>query len=190
MTSSSSHYVIFHGTGGNPGINWLPWLAGNLQSEGHAVSVPRFPTPEGQSLENWREAFFRQVAPLQEDMVLIGHSLGVGMILRLLERSTTPVRGCVFVSGWTGLLNNPDFDPLIASFFQDSFDWPRIKANSGRVQLFHGDNDPYVPVEMAEELSNQLSAPLAVISGGGHLNAQAGFAEFPQLLAASLEFAQ
>ena len=184
----TGHFVIFHGTGANPGANWLPWLAGRLQAEGFAVSVPRFPSPGGQSLESWTKAFYSQVAPLHPDMVLIGHSMGVGMILRLLEKASNRVRGCLLVSGWTGLLGNPDFDPLIESFFVDDFDWPAIRERGGVVRLFHGEDDPYVPPKLAGNLAKQLNGPLTLIPGGGHLNTESGYTHFPQLLEAALSF--
>ena len=45
--------LIFHGTHGSPEGNWFPWLHGELISKGWDVDVPAFPTPEGQSLDNW-----------------------------------------------------------------------------------------------------------------------------------------
>jgi predicted alpha/beta hydrolase family esterase len=48
------HFVLLHGSYGSPASNWLPWLADSLQLEGHAISFPILPTPEGQSLKSWQ----------------------------------------------------------------------------------------------------------------------------------------
>jgi predicted alpha/beta hydrolase family esterase len=182
MISRKAHFVLIHGTGGDPAVNWLPWLASKLQSNGSAISVPSLPTPDGQNLQNWQAAFYEQVPQLNASMVLVGHSMGAGLILRLLESSDSPVRASILVSGWDGLLEHPDFDPLIFSFYQTPFKWDRIRANSPRIHLFHGDDDPYVPHRKAQDLADKLQSPLTTIVGGGHLNAAAGFDEFPALL--------
>ena len=186
--NKKTRFILIHGTEGSPASNWLPWLTNSLQLKGQSVSVPSFPTPEGQSQSNWLKAFRKQVAPIDSETVLIGHSMGVGLILRVLEQSEVPAKGCLFVSGWTGLLNNPEFDPLIASFFEDVFSWPRVIKNGGQIQLFHGSDDPYVPLTMAKDLSNSLDAPLEIVSNGGHLNQESGFVEFPKLLDCALKF--
>ena len=45
-----SDIFIFHGTGGYPKENWFPWLKQQLEIKGFNVTVPQFPTPEGQSV--------------------------------------------------------------------------------------------------------------------------------------------
>jgi len=176
------HIIIIHGTRGSPEENWFPWLAQELRKDSLQVSVPRFPTPEGQSLENWRRVFAEEFNSLDSQTVLVGHSIGVAMALRLLEASSSPVKGSFLVSGWHGLLNLPEFDPLIESFFREPFDYEGIGRKYGYCKMYHGSNDPYVPVKMGKELADQLGVPLEVISGGGHLSAESGYTEFPGLL--------
>ena len=75
-------FVIIHGAYGNPSENWIPWLRESLEKLGEVI-VPEFPTPEGQSLENWRNVFDSS----DENTILIGHSLGPAFILDILERN-------------------------------------------------------------------------------------------------------
>jgi predicted alpha/beta hydrolase family esterase len=44
-----------------------------------------------------------------------------------------------------------------------------------------GDNDPYVPSSQGLEIATNLGVVLDQIPGGGHLNAEFGFTEFPYL---------
>ena len=78
-------------------------------------------------------------------------------MLRLLEESPVAIAGAFLVSGWTGLLHNPAFDPLIGSFFADPLDWPSIRANCRVFRSYHGDNDPYVPLALGEQLASELN---------------------------------
>ena len=88
---------------GSPSGNWFPWLAGELRSLGHEVVVPEYPTPNNQSLESWLEVFDQDfgLENLNEDSILIGHSLGATFILKLLERAKQPIAACYLVAGFT-----------------------------------------------------------------------------------------
>ena len=179
---SRKHVVIIHGSYGNPMENWFPWLAEQVQTYDHSVTIPTLPTPVGQSIDTWKQAFREQVGSLTANMLLVGHSMGVGFALRLLEESGQRVAGTFLAAGFIGTLGLPDYDPINATFFARPFDWHKIRQNAGRVYVYAGDDDPYVPVERTDEIARQLVSPLRVIAGGGHLNAETDFVTFPHLL--------
>jgi predicted alpha/beta hydrolase family esterase len=174
--------VIVHGTEGNPEENWFPWLAEEVRKRGHRAVVPSFPTPEGQQPDRWLEVLDAAVGKLTSDSVLVGHSLGVGFLLRALERAETPVAGTFLASGFVGELGLEAFDPLNAPFFEQDFDWDRIRGASDVFRIYTGSDDPYVPRVKGAELADLLGVELIVIDGGGHLNTAAGFDTFTQLL--------
>lgn len=176
------HFFIIHGAYGNPDENWFPWLKQQLESHGHTVSIPAFPTPENQTLANWMDVFSPYLPKIDRETVFVGHSLGPAFILSVLERISVPVQSCFFVSGFVGLLGDKRFDSINSSFVTKDFHWQRIRENCGRFVLYHSDNDPYVPAEKAHELATKLNGELIVVSGGGHLNADGGYHTFPALL--------
>jgi predicted alpha/beta hydrolase family esterase len=174
--------IILHGTGGSPQGNWFPWLKNKLEALGHRVFVPRFPTPANQSVESWCEVLRKEAPIFGADTILIGHSCGAAYILSILNVLEQPVAKSILVSGFIDKLGNEFYDNLNKDFIEQDFDWEKIKYNMGDAVLFHGDNDPYVPMAAAEHLSKKLDVPLTIISNGGHLNAEFGYTEFPQLL--------
>ena len=174
--------LIIHGAYGYPGENWFPWLKKELKDLGYNVLVPRFPTPENQTLESWMRVFSDYRKYLNEDSIVIGHSLGPAFLLNVLENLDIKIRAAFFVSGFTGLLNNPEFDEINKSFTDKSFDWNKIKNNCRRFHVFHGDDDPYVPLEKAREFAKNLNTNLNVIRNGGHLNEKSGYLRFDLLL--------
>lgn len=182
MDNSELTVVIIHGSYGSPEENWFPWLAAEIEALGKKALVPRLPTPEGQNLTNWLEEFASQVGPLNENMILVGHSLAPGFILNLLERSESSVRGTFLVSGFLGRLGIDEFDPINETFVCREFDWDTVRQNGGEIRVYNSDNDPYVPLEKGEELAAKLGVELRVIHNGGHINTGSGFREFPQLL--------
>jgi hypothetical protein len=172
--------LIFHGTHGSPQGNWFPWLQEELMMKGWQVAVPKLPTPEGQSLMGWIEALEEQVPAYQDADVVYGHSCGGAFALRLLEQGLITPEKVILVGTVIDFGNQ--FDDLNKTFVEAPFDWQKIKTSCDNAVVFHGDNDPYVSMKQAETISENLNAPLHVIKDGGHLNADAGFTEFPALL--------
>ncbi len=178
--------VIIHGSYGFPERNWFPWLKNEIENLGHKAIVPRFPTPEGQNFENWKRILLQEAGPLDASTILIGHSVGAGFILSLLDDAESmplgPVRAAFLIAGFTGTLGLPDYDEINATFVGRSFDWPRIKEHCDEFFVINGDDDPYVPLEKGRQIADLLSVTHELITGGGHLNQDAGFTTFPQLM--------
>ncbi len=147
--SAMPNIFIIHGAYGNPGENWFPWLKCELERLGCRVFVPKFPTPANQSLQNWLKIFKGYEQYLNENSIIIGHSLGVAFLLNILEMQNKPIKAAFFVSGFIDLLENPDFDNINKSFIKPNFDWSKIRQNCKKFYVYHSDNDPYVPLEKA-----------------------------------------
>lgn len=176
--------AILHGSMGSPAGNWFPWLKQELESLGHAAIVPKFPTPQGQSLASWRSTFDREFGfqNLTATSALIGHSLGAAFALRILCEAPEPIAACFLVAGFMRQLGLPKFDDLNRSFLLDPFDWEQLRSRAGLFIIYSSDNDPYVPLALGEELAGHLQAEHRIVPGGGHLNAEFGFNQFPLLL--------
>ena len=172
---------IFHGTAGNPGENWFPWLKAQLESLDYKVIIPQFPTPENQSLENWFKAFEQYKEFYTPDTILIGHSLGGAFLLRVLEAYDVRIQAAYIVAAPIGVLpiKNYDGDKL---FIQHPFDWDKIKNHAERFAVFHSDNDPYVSLGNGKQLAKNLGIELTFVSNAGHFNAAAGYLKFDLLL--------
>ena len=123
------NFFIIHGSYGNPEENWLPWLKIELEKMNHRVFVPRFPTPENQSLNSWMGVFNDYKKYLDENTIFVGHSLGPVFLLSVIENLDIAIKSSFFVAGFVGLLNNPEFDKINKTFVNKSFDWQKIKQN-------------------------------------------------------------
>jgi predicted alpha/beta hydrolase family esterase len=129
--------VIVHGTGGNPGVAWYPWLAGRLRARGYAVEVPHLPRLNVDPVAT----FLPTVLAAHEfgtDTVLIGHSGGAAFLLALLEHLETPVAQAVLVAGYSTRPNDNE-EPVL----QDSYDWARIRERAGEFVFVNSVVDPY-----------------------------------------------
>ena len=144
------------------------------------VLAPQFPTPKNQTLDKWF-AVFEKYSGYLNDVILIGHSLGGCFILNLLEKFTA--KAAFLVASVSGPLDN-EFDEGMKTFSHKKFDWEKIKSNCKKFYVFHSNNDPYIPLKDAENLARELGVGLTLIRNGKHLNRDAGYAKFRELLEA------
>ena len=175
------NFFIIHGVYANPSANWFPWLKKELEKRGYEVIVPKFPTPLDQSLESWLRVFANYENKIDEETIMIGHSLGATFILNYLEQTNKKIKAAFFVAGFFKRLNSP-YDEVNKTFIDKNFDWNKIKNNCRKFIVIASDNDEYISLDLSKELAKNVNAELIIIHNGGHLNKQAGFEKFPMLL--------
>jgi len=154
-----------------------------LEAYGISCRVPRFPTPQGQSLAAWIKVFDQEGFPwMNANTILIGHSLGAAFALRCLEFYPVRIKAMILVGAFIGSVGIDKFDRINKDFFSTDFNWPLIQSRSKQSVCYHGNNDPYVSRENFEYIAEHLGAKRIIISQAGHMNAEAGYTQFPQLL--------
>ncbi len=172
---------IIHGSGGNPGKHWYPWLKRELEKKNVQVFAPQFPIDEeNQTPDNWLE----RLKPFKEHLdnsILVGHSLGAPFILNLLDQWSYKIKAVFLVSGFKGYLNAED-EPNINEFSEKDFNWDKIKSQCNKFYVIHSNNDPYVPLENAEELAQKLGTEVILVKNGAHFQAESGYDTFELLL--------
>jgi predicted alpha/beta hydrolase family esterase len=183
---------IIHGAYGHPKENWFPWLQAELEKKGHKVFVPKFPTPDGQFLENWLMIFHDYRQHIDENTIFVGHSLGPAFLLSVLETLKKPVRASFFIAGFISCLNNPEFDRINRSFFGKQFNWRKIRQNCKEFYVYASDNDPYVPFKKTKQLARKLGKNTRMFRfrKAGHFNKAAGYKKFERLLKDILSMAK
>lgn len=180
---------IIHGWGGNPDEPMLKWVRDSLYAKGFDVTAPLMPHPEIPTIEDWVNFLKEVVKNPNEDVVLVGHSVGCQAILRFLE--TLPVNEkvgqVVLIAPWIFLsLENlaEDEDPEIAKpWMQTPIDFEKIKTHSENFYGIFSTNDPFVPIDMNENLlKEKLSAKTIVLGNKGHFTEEDGISELPEVL--------
>jgi predicted alpha/beta hydrolase family esterase len=171
---------IIHGFKGSPNGGWRPWLMGELEKQEIYACALSMPTPENPVCAEWIDEISRHIERNTNDEIyLVGHSLGAPAILRYLESAQAKkIFGAVLVSGPSEKNGNRKID----SFLDKNFDFEKIKSNCKKFAIIHGDNDPNVPLDNAKFLSQNLNDELIIVENGGHLNSSAGWFKLPQCL--------
>jgi uncharacterized protein len=158
-----------------PESDWLPWLKKELEKKGYVVAIPDLPTVSTDLPD------MEQMLPLlkvDEDTLVVGHSLGALLGLRLAERQK--FKKLILVSGW-------DFDdglePKHRLFWPNNIDHNKILENVKEFVVIHSDNDPYTSVQVAEDMCKKLNGKFVLVPNGGHLSQKQGNkTELPEIL--------
>jgi predicted alpha/beta hydrolase family esterase len=175
--------LILHGIGGRAGIHWQQWLHDTLAAEGHTVIMPDLSDSDHPARKQWLSEAKEGLGSIDPaSLVIVGHSLGVTTALDLIEQLPAPIKGPVTVSGFA-----VDYGASFNGYFlrEKTVNFDRVNKNTPRSFVFFGDDDPYVTQAALQDLADELKVKPAIIAGGGHLNTEAGFTEFPPILEAA-----
>ncbi|GBQ07958.1 RBBP9/YdeN family alpha/beta hydrolase [Acetobacter cerevisiae] len=178
---SSRQYVIVHGYLANPDAHWFPWLKKQLEQRGATVSVPALPSSQAPEPEAWAEALDTLLPHLNNQTVLIGHSLGCVTLLRhlMFRPKGETVGGYVLVSGFDKHLQTlPELD----AFTDSTLDYEDLQRRSAFRASVFSDNDGIVDPRQSQALAASLHTTTLQVPGGGHFLGREGHEQFPQLL--------
>ena len=163
MKPKQKRILVLHGWNSGPNEGWFPLVKKYFEPAGYEVVSPDLPGNYFPEYDGWLKAI-EDFAP-DGNSILIGHSLGGVAILKYLEKAEVPVKQIVLAAT---PIDSMDF-PQIASFFNSSFHWDKIKQNAHKINLINEADDPLVPVEHGHRLAEKLDGELTVLPGGMHL---------------------
>lgn len=190
MSKTKKAVYIVHGFGGMPNGGWRPWLMGRVGRDLDIFACSlKMPNPDNPKKAEWVKEISRNIQNTKEDVILVGHSLGVPAVLRYLESlpKGKKILGAVLVSGPVFSPEEKKYKP-IKNFFTGGFDFEKIKKSCKNFAVIHGDNDTVVDIESAYILSGKLNCSIDIVKNGGHLNGSSGCYELPEAYLAILRF--
>ncbi|MET0843990.1 MAG: alpha/beta fold hydrolase [Mycetocola sp.] len=175
----SPRIVVAHGYLASPKKHWFPWLVD--QYAPGVVQVPALPNSTHPQPGPWLDTLRNAVGEVNDDTILIGHSLGSITTLRMLAQWPRPwtLRGLILVAGFAQPLPNlPTLDP----FTEAPLDVEVILDGARQRHVLGSDNDTTVAPPITAALARSLEAPLTVVPGGGHFVERQGCRSLPELL--------
>jgi uncharacterized protein len=173
--------VLLHGWEGSGPDHWQSWLAEQLRAADREVRYPDLPDADEPQVDRWLAALSTTLDALPDDgFDVVAHSLGAVLWLHHVAaagESPRPAR--------VALVSPPSprtTIPEIASFFPVPLDIDLVRRCADGTVLVGSDADPYTPEGIAAAYGRPLKMPTTIISGGGHLNPDAGYGEWPAVL--------
>ncbi len=180
--------LILHGAANNSQGNWFPWLKSELESRGYKVWVPDLPNDNKPVLKEWLETIFsNRDWKFDQDSLLVGHSSGATLILRILEKlpEKTKINKAILVAGPLDKGNIPAIWDLKEGITRVPFNWQKIKNKAKEVVLIYSDNDPYdCGQRHGKVIQSKIGGRLIVKKEEAHFNLEKSskYIEFPELL--------
>jgi len=164
--------IIVHCWEGYPDYCWYPWVKEKLEKEGYKVIIPEMPETNFPKLSGWLPKLRETISQPDEDIYLVGHSLGCITILRYLEslKAGEKIGGAIFVAGFTDDLSYKE----IANFFERPIDFEKIRVHCAKFVAIHSDNDPYVSLKYGDIFKERLGARVIVKNNMGHFSGKIG----------------
>lgn len=161
--------IIVHCWEGYPEYCWYPYVKRKLGVKGFEVFIPEMPDTENPKLDEWLPELQEIIGEPDEELYLIGHSLGCATVMRYLETlgEDQKIGGAVFVAGFN---ENVGFDE-IQSFFETPIDLDKIKSTvkKGFVAIY-SDDDPYVDLKYADIFKEGLGAEIIIKHNAKHFS--------------------
>lgn len=152
--------IIVHCWDGYPEYCWYPDVKKELEAKGFEVLVPLMPETEAPKLTKWLPALEEAVGTPDQELYLIGHSVGCITILRYLEKLPPKVKvgGVVLVAGY---IDDLGFEEL-KNFFTTDLPLEKIKTKANNFVAIHSDDDPFVPLKHGDIFKDKLGADLII----------------------------
>lgn len=160
--------VIVHCWGGSSNYAWYPWVKSEMEKLGYQVAVPDMPDPDPPKLATWLPRLKEVIGQPDDELVLIGHSIGTVTIMRYLETlEGGQVGKVILVAGFTDQLGFSELE----NFFDNRLDFGKIKpkTKNGFVAI-QSDNDPFVSEQYGERLKDELGATLVIKHNANHMS--------------------
>ncbi|MBU1126154.1 MAG: alpha/beta fold hydrolase [Patescibacteria group bacterium] len=158
--------VLIHGYKANSTSHFYPWLRDELRRLGHDVVLPDLPDPESPDPEVWTKTLVEEVGPIDDETIVVGHSVGAAAALRFLEAAeaySTP-KACLLISPpW--MIRSDD----LRGFFLSELDFDVLMWKASRFVIIHSKDDDKIPFDHAEKYAAVLHAKLIERNNGeGH----------------------
>ena len=157
-TTGKYRCINLHGFTGTPEKNFFPWLKIELEAQGCDVVTPELPNTQQANVQEQVD-FVIDNYTFDENTILLGHSLGAVVALKVVEQLKTPLKRLILAAGFAqpGFL---DHERPFEKTFDWNFDFEKIRNNAGEVILLRAENDTAVPQERADYIQQKIGGKI------------------------------
>lgn len=174
---------IVHGYKASPNDHWFPWLSRKLQLAGHFSKRVMLAQSSQPDFEAWQKFLALQIPELDEDTIIVAHSLGCLAALHYLNQRFQAAGGSIkagiFAAGFKAPL--PGAPELNSFIHQARLDSAMLQHHMPLAFSLLSSNDPLVPPPLTLQLGHFLNAQTYEVKQAGHFMRGDGYAEFHEV---------
>ncbi len=155
---------------------WVPWLKEQLETLDIELVFETFPDSILARKQYWLP-FLKEKLKANESTLLVGHSSGAVAAMRYAEEN--PIFGSVLISPcYTDLGLESE---KISGWYDDPWQWEKIKTNQKTISLFYSENDEFIPLEEFLHIKEKLNPDKTFsFKEKGHFISQETFPELAE----------
>lgn len=160
------HVLFIHGAGGYESDKNLAANLQNILGTAYEVRYPQMPTEEHSGYEAWKQHIETELAVLEGEVILLGHSLGGSILLKWLseEKTDMPIAGLFLLAppfwgteGWQ-----------VSEYELEKHGGSKLPSELP-VFVYHSHDDDIVPfAHLALYAETLPQATMHEFDGGGH----------------------
>lgn len=186
--------LILHGFGGKWGDHWGAWLSWELGKIGYEVYMPTIPFDSG-NIDTCLQSLQELRGKLDENSMIIWHSMGSHLAIKLIESLDFPISTFVSVAGAFEWMSHKkafaNSDRLKAlwdihgSLVHTQTDYQKVRKNIQKSILITSNNDPLIDQNEQKEYfsKNNLLDTYIVLNEKSHFSISRGnVTKIPELL--------
>ena len=157
--------------------HWFPWIRKELGKEDINFSNELYPKDWNPNYNEWKEIFEKN--EINENTILVAHSLGCGFVLRWLAETKKKVKKVILVAPY--VLDSPK-SPGLAEMVNFEFD-SSLNNLWKELIVFSSEDDGSYILKSAKEINSKLNSKHFSFKDKGHFTkGDLGREEFPELL--------
>ena len=134
------------------------------------------PNADFPKMAEWVDHLHKKIDVPNEDVFLVGHSLGCMAIMRYVESLSDDqkIGGMLLVAGFSHSIGIP----YLEDFFATPLNYQKVRRLVLQKTFINSDNDPFVPFAEGKVLEDMLGGKLITLNDAGHINESNGFVTF------------
>ncbi len=166
----SNRTLILHGWGGSDFPHWQSHLASEIAKNYGTVSFPLLDNCHFPSKNRWVKEVKKLLEEFKPDTIVC-HSLANTLWFWLCQEEMVEIERLIMVSP-PSLTTNVD---TIKTFFPCTT--PK-NLYAKKIEMIVSDNDPYIELDEAQKMAENIGASCTVVHNAGHINADSGFGKW------------
>lgn len=173
--------IVVHGYTASPEENWYPWIQQKAKEEKVSLKVLRLDPSTKPRLETWQRQMQQQIEGLDENSIVIAHSLGTVAALHYLSEKLQQqkIKQLVLVAGFNGRLGRlEEVYPFIDAA---RIDFDLLKQQIEERVVIYSEGDDRVAPKFSLEQAKSLDAKVIQAEHFGHFIDSQGCTELPEV---------